>query len=114
MPESPPAVALAKAGSISFLLLRPGPKAPRREKCSEDRRQKIKENKRWNERDLFAQIFAERVLDRQCPGRNFEDEKNDDGHRESRNPSELQLITKKITDRRAESATNNHRDEKQY
>jgi len=114
MPESLPAVALAKAGSISFLLLRPGPKAPGREKCSEDRRQKIKENKRRNERDLFAQIFRERVLDRQRAGRNFEDEKNEDGHRDRRNPSELQLIAKEITDRRAESAANNHRDEKQY
>lgn len=93
-------------------LLRPGPKTARHEKRPESRRQEIEEKKRQNERKLFAQILAQRVLDRQCSGGNFEEQKNDDGGRNNRDPSGTHLITKKITDACAEHATNHNRNEK--
>jgi hypothetical protein len=88
--------------------LRPSAEAARHDKSPKDRRQKIKKNERQNERNLFAEVLAQRVLDRQCAGRNFANEENYDCYRDGRNSPELLLITKEITDPCTERATKNY------
>jgi len=92
--------------------LRPGPVATGHEKRPNNGGQQVKESERQNERKLFAQVLAQRVLAREGSGRNFEAEENHHCRRDSRNSSQLHPETEEVTNARAERSTKQNRKKK--
>src|SRR5206468_4221449 len=90
----------------------PRSKASGDEKGPKRSRQQIEKDERRQKRSLLGQILAERVLAGQCSGRNLQNDENQYCRRDRHDSSHLQPVTENVTNRRAETATDQNRNEK--